>query len=218
MRQYALGGEGNKPTGGWLSQLGYLYPPEAEDTIAAITHWVCVDLNTKVCTTLFPHQTCFFSTYNTRRKSCITDCHAYGHVQYASASKLFIPLGAYVTDMIWAWQYWTTVKFELVQAGQGLLLAALDHLQEAPAAEGAAARVGVLYNPADTAAEPSLLARLLLATTQLTSRRPKIAGEHLLSLSILCWCDMSSSQQIFCVSNCIWERCNVACAECASML
>ncbi|DBA75355.1 TPA: hypothetical protein ACH3X1_010624 [Trebouxia sp. C0004] len=108
VRQYALDGEGDKPTGGWLSQLGYLYPPGAEDTIIAITHWVCVDPNTK--------------------------------------------------------------------AGQGLLLAALDHLQEAPAAEGAAARVGVLYNPADAAADPSLLARLLLATTQLTSRRPKIAG------------------------------------------
>ncbi|KAL0021594.1 hypothetical protein WJX79_001497 [Trebouxia sp. C0005] len=108
VRQHALSGEGNKPTEGWLSQLGYLYPPGAEDTITAITHWICADPNTK--------------------------------------------------------------------AGQGLLLAALDHLQAAPAAEGAAARVGVLYNPADTAAEPSLLARLLLATTQLTSRRPKIVG------------------------------------------
>ncbi len=77
------------------------------------------------------------------------------------------------------------MEFELVQAGQGLLLAALDHLQEAPAAEGAAARVGLLYNPADTAAEPSLLARLLLATSQLTSRRPKIAGEPLLFFSVL---------------------------------
>ena len=83
------------------------------------------------------------------------------------------------------------MKLELVQAGQGLLLAALHHLQEAPAAEGAAARVGLLYNPADTAAEPSLLARLLLATTQLTSRRPKIAGEPLLSFCFLCWCDVS---------------------------
>ncbi len=91
------------------------------------------------------------------------------------------------------------MKFELVQAGQGLLLAALHHLQEAPAAEGAAARVGMLYNPVDTAAEPSLLARLLLATSQLTSRRPKIAGEHLLSFSIFCWCDMSSSQHTVCV-------------------
>ncbi len=78
------------------------------------------------------------------------------------------------------------MKFDLVQAGQGLLLAALDHLQEAPAAEGAAARVGVLYNPADSAAEPSQLARLLLATSQLTSRRPKIAGEHLLAFTIFC--------------------------------
>ena len=86
-----------------------------------------------------------------------------------------------------------------MQAGQGLLLAALDHLQKAPAAEGAAARVGVLYNPADTAEEPSLLARLLLATSQLTSRRPKIAGESLTAFSIFCRCDVSSSQHTVCV-------------------
>ena len=64
------------------------------------------------------------------------------------------------------------------QAGQGLLLAALDRLKEAPTAGTAAFRVGVLYNGADAAAEPSLLSKLLLATTQLTSRRPKIIGEH----------------------------------------
>ncbi len=57
VRQHALDEEGNKPTGGWLSQLGYLYPPGAEDTITAITHWVCVDPNTKVCTSFLPHQT-----------------------------------------------------------------------------------------------------------------------------------------------------------------
>ena len=91
------------------------------------------------------------------------------------------------------------MNFEVVQAGQGLLLAALDHLQEAPVTEGAAARVGVLYNPADTAAEPSLLARLLLATSQLTSRRPKIAGESLSAFSILSCCDVSSSQHTVCV-------------------
>ncbi len=188
MKQYALDGEGNKPTGGWLSQLGYLHPPGAEDTITAITHWVCVDPNTKVCTSLSLYHTCFFSICSFRMKQvgkCATDCHACGHVQHASASKLFIPFGASVIGKICACQCWTKAKFELVQAGQGLLLAALDHLQEAPAAEGAAARVGLLYNPADTAAEPSLLARLLLATSQLTSRRPKIAGEHLLSFSAL---------------------------------
>ena len=111
------------------------------------------------------------------------------------------------------------MKLDLVQAGQGLLLAALHHLQEAPAAEGAAARVGLLYNPADTAAEPSLLARLLLATSQLTSRRPKIAGEHLLAFSIFCLCDMSSSQHTVRVSSCIWGRfSNVVCVDYASML
>lgn len=68
-------------------------------------------------------------------------------------------------------------EFSSVQAGQGLLLAALDHLKEPPAADAAASRVGVLYNPTDAAAEPSLLTRLLLATTELTSRRPKIAGK-----------------------------------------
>ena len=61
VRQHALDGEGNKPTGGWLSQLGYLYPPGAEDTITAITHWVCVDPNTKVRTSSFPDQTSFLA-------------------------------------------------------------------------------------------------------------------------------------------------------------
>ena len=152
---------------------------------------------------------------------CVISCHAYGHVQYASAPKMFGLVIACVIANICACDCLTKVNFEVVQAGQGLLLAALDHLQEAPAAEAAAARVGVLYNPADTAAEPSLLARLLLATSQLTSRRPKIAGESLTAFSIFCRCDMSSSQHTVCVSNCIWGRfcrCNVACAKCAPML
>lgn len=100
------------------------------------------------------------------------------------------------------------MKFDLVQAGQGLLLAALDHLQEAPAAEGAAARVGVLYNPADSAAEPSLLARLLLATSQLTSRRPKIAGEHLLAFTIFCVLlqHLLLVQQVMTTTDCVCSK------------
>ena len=64
-----------------------------------------------------------------------------------------------------------------MQAGQGLLLAALEHIQTAPAADAVASRIGVLYNPTENGKEPSLLAKLLQAVLQLTSRRPKIAGE-----------------------------------------
>ena len=45
----ALLSKGLLPTKGWLAQLGYLYPPEAEDSITAITHWVCIDPDTQVC-------------------------------------------------------------------------------------------------------------------------------------------------------------------------
>ena len=65
-----------------------------------------------------------------------------------------------------------------MQAGQGLLLAALEHIQMAPAADAAASRIGVLYNPTDKGKEPSLLAKLLLVVLELTSRRAKIAGEQ----------------------------------------
>ena len=49
VRQVALQGEAMDPTQGWLTQLGYLYPPGAEDGITSITHWVCIDPNTIVC-------------------------------------------------------------------------------------------------------------------------------------------------------------------------
>ena len=64
-----------------------------------------------------------------------------------------------------------------MQAGQGLLLAALEHISTAPAAGAVASRIGILYNPADTSKQPSLLAQLLLAVLELPSRRTKIAGE-----------------------------------------
>lgn len=64
-----------------------------------------------------------------------------------------------------------------MQAGQGLFLAALDHISTAPAADAAASRIGMLYNPTDPAKEPSLLAKLLLVVLDLSSRRPKIPGE-----------------------------------------
>lgn len=54
VRQYALNGEGSRPTEGWLAQLGYLYPAGAEDGITAVTHWVCVDPNTQVPAHLKP--------------------------------------------------------------------------------------------------------------------------------------------------------------------
>ena len=63
-----------------------------------------------------------------------------------------------------------------VQAGRGLFLAALDHIRNAPAAGASASRIGLLLNLADATAEPSLLSKLLLATSQLTSRRSKIPG------------------------------------------
>ena len=63
-----------------------------------------------------------------------------------------------------------------LQAGQGLLLAALEHISSAPAADTAASRIGVLYNPSDPAKEPTLLAKMLLVVLDLPSRRPKIPG------------------------------------------
>ena len=78
------------------------------------------------------------------------------------------------------------IRYDCVQAGRGLLLAALNHLKEAPAAAEAASRVAVLLNPADAAAEPSFLSKLLIATTQLTSRRSKISGEHSGCCVVLC--------------------------------
>lgn len=64
-----------------------------------------------------------------------------------------------------------------MQAGQGLLLAALEHIRAAPAADTVASRIGVLYNPTDPEKEPSLLAKLLLVVLDLPSRRPKIPGK-----------------------------------------
>ena len=49
VRQMALQGEAMDPTQGWLAQLGYLYPPGAEDGITSVTHWVCIDPDTVVC-------------------------------------------------------------------------------------------------------------------------------------------------------------------------
>lgn len=74
-----------------------------------------------------------------------------------------------------------------MQAGQGLLLAALEHISTVPAADAATSRIGVLYNPTDQAKEASLLAKLLLVVLDLPSRRPKIPGERTgFQTSVLC--------------------------------
>ena len=56
------------------------------------------------------------------------------------------------------------------------MLAALEHISSAPAADTAASRIGVLYNPTDPAKEPTMLAKLLIVVLDLPSRRPKIPG------------------------------------------
>lgn len=71
-----------------------------------------------------------------------------------------------------------------MQSGQGLLLSALQHISAEGPDTSVASRIGVIHNPRDASQEPSLLARLLLATTQLTSRRTKIAGEEVRNICI----------------------------------
>lgn len=63
-----------------------------------------------------------------------------------------------------------------MQAGQGLLLGALKHISQEGAETKVTSRIGIIYNPRNPSQEPSLLARLLMVMSQLTSRRTKIAG------------------------------------------
>lgn len=81
VRQLALGGLGLNPTQGWLAQLGYLYPPGAEDGITPITHWVCIDPDTQACTcTLHPSRLRFsmlslsVQLYQAVNLSLLPDC------------------------------------------------------------------------------------------------------------------------------------------------
>ncbi|KAL3134029.1 hypothetical protein ABBQ32_008463 [Trebouxia sp. C0010 RCD-2024] len=78
-------------------------------------------------------------------------------------------------DSITGITHWVCIDPD-TQAGQGLLLAALEHIRAAPAANTVASRVGVLYNPTDPVKEPSLLAKILQVVLDLPSRRPKLPG------------------------------------------
>lgn len=85
----------------------------------------------------------------------------------------------------------------LLQAGQRLLLAALEHIRAAPALNTVASRVGVLYNPTDPAKEPSLLAKILQVVLDLPSRRSKIPGKCGMGLepvTCACWWDAQSAR------------------------
>ena len=98
------------------------------------------------------------------------------------------------TPLLWHCSAWKIEKAKVItscydiQAGQRLLLGALNYISREQIEPAIASRIGIIYNPRDASQEPTLLAKLLLVTSQLTSRRPKITGTSydLLHVSLSC--------------------------------
>ena len=155
------------------SELGYLHHPGSEDDVKGISHWLIADFDTKVplcCSS--SRRSLLWSSCHTQWL-CLASCGLFSDMLLpcrvtATSAVLVSPLLASITPCP---ECPHRAKHVLLQAGQALILAALDHLGGGSAE---ASRIAFVHNPSADTSQLSLLSRSISAAAALLSRRPKI--------------------------------------------
>ena len=167
------------------SELGYLHHPGSEDDVKGISHWLIADFDAKVAPALqqlftgvpviltsqnlsssgMPHLSSHACHASPPLVLCLLTCIASIHVEQLGEGFTQIVLQGLIAPTCAG-----------TQAGQLLILAALEHLAGA-SAKGC--RMAFVHNPTSASGRPdavqlSLLSRSISAAAALRSRRPKI--------------------------------------------